>query len=293
MSNPFDTDYSAIDDENDVGLDEESRKFTQTRDEWLKMTKGQVLRAAFVHFHTVDMNAVLRFKAAAKAKGEKVSAEQMKAVGRKALEERAAALSKSMDQLTVVDRLDLSEARFKSILAHYQQGMGFIPSRLGKDGPEADAVWRKLDAPKNYFTTLLLVYPTNQKGDIGDAEKARLATDWRLVPWRFGKPQFEGIWKLNAGLKENNLSIATQDIKLECKDDKYNKIEVTFAGAAIWQKNEKFKNMVLGKAIELYDKLTPFNERTTDWLRSKLGIGGSAVSDVTAGGDFGDFLENV
>jgi hypothetical protein len=291
MSNPFDTDYASMD-ENDVGLDEESRKYTQPREEWLKMTKGQVLRGAFVYFHTVDMNTVARAKAAAKAKSETLSVEQMKAVGKKALEERAAALSKSVDQLSVSDRLDMSEARFKSLKGHYQQGLGYVISRLGKDGPDADAVWKKLDEPKQYFTTLLLLYPTNQKGDIGDAEKARIATDWRLIPWRFGKQQFERIWKLNAGLKENNLSIATQDIKLECKDAQYQNIEVTFAGAAIWQRNEKFKQMVLGKAIESYDKLIPFREMTTDQLRSKLGIGGPAVSDVAAG-DFGDMLENV
>ena len=291
MSNPFDTDYAAMD-ETDVGLDEDSRKFTQTRDEWLKMTKGQVIRAAFVYFYPIDMNVVGRAKAAAKAKGESLSVDQMKAIGRKALEERATALSKPVDQLTIVDRLDLSEAKFKAFSAHYQTGLGFALSRLGKDGPEADAVWKKLEAPKQYFSTMLLIYPTNAKGDIGDAEKARIATDWRLIPWRFGKPQFEGIWKLNAGLKENNLSIATQDIKLECKDDKYNKIEVTFAGAAIWQKNDKFRALVLSKAVEYYDKLVPFREMTTDQLRSKLGIGGPAVSDVSAG-DFGDMLENV
>jgi len=290
-NNPFDNDYSAMDD-SDVGLDEESRKYTQTREEWLKMTKGQVLRAAFVHFHTVDMNAVARAKMVAKGKGETLSADQMRAIGRKSVEERAQALSKSPDQLSIIDRIDLSEARFKSLSGHYQQGLGFVISRLGKDGPDADAVWKKLEAPKQYFTTLLLLYPTNQKGDIGDAEKARLTTDWRLIPWRFGKGQFETIWKLNAGLKENNLSIATQDIKLECKDAQYQKIETTFAGAAIWQKNEKFKQHVLGKAVEMYDKLVPFREMTTDQLRSKLGIGGAAVSDVSAG-DFGDMLEGV
>jgi len=291
MSNPFDMDYGSTDDA-DVGLDEDSRKYTQPREDWLKMTKNQAIRGSFLYFHPIDLNMVARAKAAAKAKGEPLSVEQMKVVGRKALEERATALGKSVDSLTLPDRLDLSEAKFKSLLAHYQQGLGFALSRLGKDGPEADAVWKKLPEPKQYFTTLLLLYPTNQKGDIGEAEKARIATEHRLIPWRFGKQQFERIWKLNAGLKENNLSIATQDIKLECKDAMYQNIEVTFAGAAIWQKSEKFKQLVLGKAVEFYDKLIPFREMTTDQLRSKLGIGGPVVSDVSAG-DFGDMLENV
>jgi len=293
MTNPFDTDYSAMDD-SDVGLDEDSKKFTLKGEDWLKMTKNQTLRGAFVYYHTLDMNSVARAKVAAKAKGEPLTADQMRAVGRKAIEERGTALSKSVDQLTIVDRLDMSEAKFKQMMGHYQQGIGFVLSRLGKDGPEADAVWKKIAEPKQYFTTLLLLYPTNQKGDIGEAEKSRLATDWRLIPWRFGKQQFERIWKLNAGLRENNLSLATQDIKLECKDAQYQNIEVTFAGAAIWQKSEKFKQVVLAKAVDMYDKLVPFREMTTDQLRSKLGIGGPAVSDVSVGGgDFSDMLEGV
>lgn len=289
--NPFDTDYS--DSDSDVGLDSESEKFTKKGEEWLKMTKGQVLRGAFVYYHTLDANAVARAKLAARSKGETLTPDQMKTIGRRVIEERATALSKSADQLTAADRLDLSEAKFKQMMGHYQQGLGFVLSRLGKDGPEADAVWKKLTEPKQYFTTLLLIYPTNLKGDIGDAEKARLATDWRLVPWRFGKPQFERIWKLNAGLRENGLSLATQDMKFECKDAQYQNIDISFAGAAIWQKSEKFKQVVLTRAVEMYDKLVPFREMTTDQLRAKLGIGGPAVSDVSAGTDFSDMLDNV
>lgn len=293
MSNPFDTDYASMD-ETDVGLDDDSKKYMGSRDEWLKMTKGQVLRGAFVYFHTHDMNTVDRARKEARAKGQPaLTMDQMKAIGRKAIEERATALGKPADQLSLVERLDLSEAKFKAMSGHYQQGLGYVLTRLGKDGPEGDAVWKKLEAPKQYFTTVLLVYPTNAKGDITAVEKERITTDWRIIPWRFGKQQFERIWKLNSGLRENNLSIGTQDIKLECKDQQFQNIEVTFAGAAIWQKSDKFKNVVLNKASEYYDKLIPFREMSTDQLRAKLGLGGPvSTTDVTAG-DFGDMLENV
>lgn len=286
----FDTDYS--DNEMDVGLDEEAKKLTGGREEWLKMTKGQAMRVAFVNFHGIDVNAVAAARAAAKKAGQVLTADQARAVGRKTLEARAASLGKSLDQLTAIDRLDLTEAKFKSMKAHYSQGVGFVLSRLGKDGPEADAVWRKLEEPKQYFTTLLLVYPTDSKGDMGEAERKRVATDWRLLPWRFGKGQFEKIWKLNAGLRENNLSIANQDLKLECKDTQYQNVETTFVGGAIWQKNPAFRDRVLTAAMAMYDKLVPFREMTTDQLRAKLGLGGPAISDVAAG-DFNDMLEGV
>jgi hypothetical protein len=293
MPDLFDTSYEDLDDY--VGLDEEGRKVASNRLEWLSLKKGQVIRAAFVYFHGVNQNAVLRAVTEAKNGGKPpLTSDQKKAVGRKALEERAAALNKDLGKLTDQDRLDLTEVKFKKIVAHYQEGLGYVVSRLGKDGAEADSVWKRLDEPRTYFTTLMLVYPTNSKGDITEAEKGRIVTDFQIIPWRFGPTTFQTIWKLNSGLQSNNLSIASQDLKLECKNDQYKTIDPTFVGASIWQRNDKFRQTVLDKAIPLYDKLNPFREMTTDQLRSKLGLGGSAVADVAmTDGDFSDLLNNV
>lgn len=295
MSDPFDNQYTL--DDSDVGLDDDGKKFLQPRDEWLKMTKGQMLRGSFVHFHTVDKNAAQAFMKAAAAKNEKPTQEQVQAIARKALEERATALGKSLDALTATDRLDLSEVKMKKFWGSYQQGLGFVINRIGKDGPEADSVWKKIAEPKLYFSTLLILYPTNAQGDITDNEKGRLTSDWKIIPWRFGKKTYENIWKLNAGLKSNGMGIHSQDIKLECKDAQYQNIDVSFVGAAIWQKHEKFRSLVLAKAMTFYDKLVPFREMTTDQVRAKLGLGGSAVSsvgsDAASGGDFTDLLDQV
>jgi hypothetical protein len=291
----------------DAGLGEEERKNFGQRQEWLvKMTKGQIIRAAFVYFHPINKNVVAR--AIAKANEDKTAKptpEQCVEMGRKALEARAAELKKSVDQLTPLERLDTSEAKFKRMWFHYQEGFGYVVSRLGKDGPEADAVWNKLGEAKLAYTTALLIYPTDRAGNI---EKEKLATGWHIIPWRFHKGVFEGIWKLNQGLEENNIGIATQDVKLECKVAEYNNIDVQFCGPTIWQKNAKFKDVVLTKAMEmLYDKmeagvlkqpLIPFREMTTEQVRQKLGMGSSAVGtvgvgDATSATDFADLLENV
>lgn len=294
-ADPFANEYET--NEYDAGLDEEGRKYMNQRQEWLKMNKGQILRAAFVYFHPINKNVVARAIAkATEDKTTKPSSEQCVEMGRKAIEDRAKGLNKSVDQLTPIDRLDLSEVKMKRMWFHYQEGFGYVISKLGKDGPEADAVWKKLPEPKLAFTTLLFIYPTDRQGTI---DKEKLATGWHIIPWRFHKGVYENIWKLNKGLEENGTSIATQDVKLECKVQEYQNIDVQFCGPAIWQKNAKFKDVVLTKAMELYDKLIPFREMTTDQLRSKLGMGGSAVGSAGMGGDatsttdFGDLLENV
>jgi hypothetical protein len=291
MSDPFNTSEY----ENDVGLDEEDKGNFRERDVWLKMSKGEVRRASFVYFHTVDVQAVQRAMKAAKDKGEKLTPEQLRLVQQKALEDRATALGKSVDQLTETDKLFLDECKFKKMRFHYQPGLGMVLSRMGMDGADADAVWKRLEEAKLAYTTLMLVYPTDRKGEIN---KATLATDWQLIPWRFAQKTYETIWKLNAGLRENGMGLHTQDLKLECKDEKYQNIDVSFVGQAIWRKSPKFQTLVLDKALSFYDKLVPFRNMTTDQLKSKLGMGGSAVSDIGAagsssGGDFTDLLDQV
>lgn len=289
------SDYDYGEFEDDVGLDADGKKFFGQRDEWLKMTKGQILRAAFLYFHPFDANAVAAARGAAKKDSKTLSKEEIVAVAKKALEERAKALStaettRAVDTLTEVDKLDLSSVHFKKFMGHYQEGLGFVLSRLDKDGPEANAVWKRLPEPKLYFSTLLLVYPTDREGNI-DREGIKRG-EWRVIPWRFSKQIYEDIWKQNEGLRENGLSLAGQDIKLECKDPQFQKIGVSFVGAAVWQKSDNFKGQVLAKAVPFYSKLVPFREMSTDQLRAKLGLGGSAVQDVS-GGDFTELLDQV
>ncbi len=281
----FSDNYFENDD--DVGLSADyQEEFKRDQEDWFRMEKGQIVRVSFAYFHTLDYNAV----AVARKTRPDMTPEQMREVARNTIAERAKELNKTMEQLSKPDRLDLRSIHFKKVMAHYQQGLGFVISRLGRDGKDADDVWKKLPDPKKYYTTVLLIYPTDRKGEI-DREKVH--THWKVMPWRFGRGMYEKFWKLNESLGSLGQSLATQDLKLECKDAQFQNIEPNFCGASIWQKHDKFRNLVLDRAIELYPKLVPFREMTTDQLRSKLGLGGVAVSDVSAGGDFADLLDSV
>jgi hypothetical protein len=273
--------------DNDISLETEDKaKVATNNQEWLKMTKGQVLLGAFLYFHPADVNAV---KALRKA-NKNASPEEVKSTAAKALAAVAEKLGKSPDQLEPYEKLDLSTVQFKSFRAHYQQGLGFALSRLGKDGAEADSVWKKLPEAKQYFTTLLLLYPMTPEGK-HNIEGIK-AGQWRILPWRFSPATYEEIWNLNDGLRGNGMSIANQDIKLECKDTTYQTMKVSFVGKAMWQQSAGFKKHVLQKGMESYEKLVPFREMSTDQLRAKLGLTGSAVQDVS-GEDFSGLLDSV
>lgn len=284
MSDPF-ANYEEY--ESDLGLDEEDRKHAKSDSdiEWYKGVKNKTDRIAIVYFHPIDVVEVT--KARKKAPG--TPKEELVKIAQKALADRAAKLNKPVDALTAIDKLDLNQVHFKRFNSHFQEGLGFVLSRLGKDGPEGDEVWKRLPEAKTHFSTLLLVYPTKRDGTL---DKERFNDGWTIKPWRFSPKRYDSIWKVNNTLSLNGLSIANQDLLLECKDDKFQQIEPQGGGPAIWLRNEKFKEMVLAKAVPLYDKLVPFREMSTDQLRAKLGLGGSAVQDVS-GGDFTELLDNV
>lgn len=288
--------------ENDLGLDEEDRKAAKSGDdiEWYKGVKGKVDRASIVYFHTVDVAAVI----AARKKAPTTPKDELVKIGQKALADRATLLNKAPDALTPIEKLELSQVQFKKTASHFGgEGIGFVLSRLGLDGAEADMVWKKLEATspdakqKVHFTTLLVLYPTNKKGEIDKGQFAEWARDPVIKPWKFSPKRYELIWKVNMGLVKNGASIADQDLLLECKDDKFQQIEPQGDGKATWLKSEKLKSLVLNKALAYYDKLVPARGMTTAQLREKLGMNpagssGSPVTDVSSG-EFQELLENV
>ena len=292
-----DLDYNDF--ENDIGLGDEDRdKIRTNRVDWYKGEKGRTDRVALIYFNRSDVRAVQT----AKRLNANITSDQINELVTKSKAALAEKLGKPVSALTDADMLDLSEVRLRTWEVSYQEGQGFgyILNRLGKEGPEADKVWAKLPQPKTTVTTLLLVYPTDKEGDI-DKDKLRVAasgagygTHWLIRPWKFsGDDKYNRIRKLNKGLVENGLSIGGQDLKLECKETKYQQIDINLAGPALWQKSEKFKDAVLKKALEFYDKLSPAREVSTDELRSKLGLGGPIGGGDASSDDYDQYLNQV
>jgi hypothetical protein len=277
--------------EGDVALEVEDREsLPGARLEWFKMTKGQNQLCALLYFHPVDATARKAFVAQEKKAGRVATLDDLKKAADKALEERATALGKPVEQLSRVEKLDLSRVQFRTCRAHYHVDIGFTVTRLGLDGPEADAVWKALPEPSQHFSTLLLLYPTTHEGKL-DLEATR-AGRWKLMPWRFGRATYGEIFSLNDGLKANGLSLAEQDIRLECKDAKFQKLKVAFVGKAAWRSSESFKQKVLSAAVEQYDGLVPFRSMSTATLREKLGIA-AKEPNVVASEDLSGLLDSI
>lgn len=274
----------------DIGLgDEDKGRVKSNKTDWYTMTdKGRTDRVALVYYHALDQAKV----AAARAKMPGLTDEQIKQIVLKVRADRAAELGKSVDQLTAVDMLDLSSAKFRACDASYKEGLGYVewPRKLE---PSEKEVWAKLPAPKSYVSTALLIYPTDREGNI---DKERIGTHFQVKPFRFSPDKYERMKVVNKKIlgRGGSDSLATYDLTFECQEPKFHKIQIDDASPALWLKNEKLKNLVLSKALDVYPKLSPFRKMTTEELREKLGVsgGGAATSDMSPA-DFDNVLAGI
>jgi len=282
-------DYSDYEEyEDDIGLDSDAEKkyVKSNRQEWFKGDKGRTYRASFVYFHPFEVAAVL----AAKKKNPEITQEQIQKIIDGALAKKAEEASKPVDQLGEHEKLDLKRVRFKRIVAHYKDGFGYVVSRLGKDGPDADRIWAMLDDPRDYFSTCLALYPTTHEGELLRKEVPK---GTRVLPWRFSGKLAERVMGMSKSLKNNELTLANQDITMKCTNSEYQNFDIDPAGKALWRQSPKFQAKVLQMACALYPKLNPFREMSTADVRIKLGIGDSDAGESVSDEDFDELIDDV
>lgn len=299
MSDELEDIYGSFEDDVGIDSDEDKKHGQSNRTEWFKGDKGRTYRVALVYFHTVDVAAVSAAVHAAKKKGgEAPDKDAIERIAKEAIVAKAKSLDKSVDKLTDVEKLDINQVKFKKFRAHYKEGVGYVLSRLGLDGADADSVWKAMGDVKNYFSTVVLFYACDKDGNLaknqaGEIDKAALLNNWSLLPWRFGPKTYDSIWTVNKGLRSNDLTIADQDLILKCENAEYQNFKITAGGKATWRKSPELQKRILEKAIGYYDKLVPFREMSTADLRIKLGMGGGQAGEEVSQDEFNDILDGV
>lgn len=293
MADDMDLDNLGEYEDEDVGLRPEDKRHAKSNnEEWFKGEKGVAYRVSFIYFWPLAVAIAAAAKRQAKDKGAAPpTKEQLAEVAKKALAKRSEELNKPIDQLQEHEKLDLSEPHFKKISAHYKEGVGFVVSRLGKDGAEADEVWKMLGDAKSYFCSAILVYPTNRQGEL---DKASFATNWKVLPWRFSSKVYTQLLAQANSLRSNDLTIADQDLIITCTNSEFQNFDkIESAGKALYRKSPKLQESVLSTAIKLYPKLTPFRELSTADLRIKLGLSTAARGEDVSTDDMEDLLNTV
>lgn len=293
--------YEGYDD--DVDLDP-TNKPASNRVERFKGETKKVYRVALMYFHPLPVTIRKAFEKKAKRDGVEVDVAAMKDMITKALAKRAADLGKTVEALEEWEKLDLGSPQFKTYKSHYHEDVGSVVSRLGEDGPEADKVWSRLGEARQYWSTVALFYPLDQSGNV---DPKNIARDAFLKPWRFSRGTFKTLIEKNQMLQEFDKSLATSDLKLDCKSAQYQTFEIDPAGTALWLKSPVLKAKFLPMAYALYDKLVDARRMTTAELKKKLaeagveddsgpsggGSRGGATKPDVAEDELEDLLENV
>lgn len=298
MSEELESIYESFEDDVGIDSDEDKKHGQSNRSEWFKGDKGRTYRVALVYFHTVDVAAVAAARGVAKRKNENLTPASMEKIAKEALAAKAKSMDKTVDSLTDIEKLDVTQVKFKKFKAHYKEGVGYVLSRMGMDGADADSVWKSMGDVKNYFTTVVLFYACDKDGNLaknqaGEIDKSALLNNWSLMPWRFGPKTYDSIWTVNKGLRSNDLTIADQDLILKCDNAEYQNFKITAGGKATWRKSPELQKRILDKAITFYDKLVPFREMSTADLRIKLGMGGGQSGEEVSADQFTDMLDGV
>jgi len=257
--------------------------------------KDHTYRASIVYFRKLEA-AVM---AEAKAAGGKPDKAQLTADYNKKLEANAAFFKKKVEELADWQKLDFTNVSFKKVRQQFSavQGVGIVESRFGLDGPEADKVWGSLkdsegkpSEPKEYYYTLILLYPTNQEGDV---DMELLKTRCQLKPWRFTGTTYNRLIEIDQKMKNiAGSGLANFDLSLKCTNKAFQNFSIDVAERALWARSSVLQELYLPKAFGLYDKFCNVKKMTTPELREKLGLGGGVgLSDT--GSDVSDFNLNL
>lgn len=272
----------------DVGLDPEDKQHIPSNNtEWFKGVKGRVYRAALLYFHPLDIS-VMR---AAYQKDKSLSRAALLEKGKKALANRAEERGKAVDQLEEHEKLHTGKIQFHMTKAYYHEVVKYVVSRKGLDGPDADRVWNSLGEEKTYFTTCIVLYPTDKGGEVIREE---LSKHWQVKPWRIAPKVYERLHQVGASLRSNDLSISTQDLTLKCTNSDFQNFDIDGAGKALWSRNEKLRDVILAAAVKLYPTVKkPFRELSTADVRIKLGLDSGNSGEDVSDDEFDDVLADV
>lgn len=286
-----DEEFNYDDYSNDVDLDPQNRP-ASNRVERFKGETGKTYRVALLYFHPLQVTLRKALLNKADKEGTQLDPNVLKETVAKALAKRAADFDTDVASLQEWQKLDWSNAQFKKYTSYYHEEVGSVVSRLGKDGPEADKVWKALGEPREYYSTIGLFYPLDSSGNL-DAKN--IVRDGYVKLWRFSKGTFNALISKNEMLGSYNQSLANSDLKLFCKAGQYQTFDIDPAGSAIWLKSPTVRDKFLPLAHSLYGKLVDARNLTTAEVREKLNLasgGGDSGTDVPED-EIEDILQNV
>lgn len=293
-------DYVIPEIDNDISAStEDAKKVSTSKTDWYKGEKDKTDALAIVNFSSRDVS-FLRSALSKKPDLTEDEKRQVIAAGRKKVAE---ALGKDVDQLDPIDLLDLSECRFKAVSGSFKEGIGYVAWPKNMTAEEQKLyVESKVGPRKDYVTTIVVVYPVDDEGEIDmerltKTKEGRLVESFKVMPWRMSTDKYHDLVRINKKLTKGQRSLADTDLVVQCTDKVFQKLKIDDDAShpSAWRSHPMVKRAVLERALKLQDKLEPFRRMSVEDLKEKLGIAtaSSSTSDSDVDPDFMSKLEGV
>lgn len=311
-------DYRKFDEDDSIDLNP-ANKASTNKLERFKGKQNYTYRAAVICFKPLEETIYLSHKRQAKTNGTPFSEEKYMEDVNKALKLRAGYWNCEPSELADWQKLDFRVPQFKKYQVQYHQKVGSVRVLQDKS-PDAEKVTKLLGEIKEYAWTLLLVYPTDENGNLpmrGDkVDVDAIIHQAKIWPHRMAPASFNAMIDKNtkiskmatpteddengdakkalvAGIPTPRMSLGTCDLTLKCKAETYQQFDLdTELELSLLVQSRQLQKKFLPMALSLQPKMVDAKEYSLETLKEKLDIASSTPSTDIAD-DASDFLANT
>jgi hypothetical protein len=263
----------------DFGFDDSKVIKTSGVERFKQDRPGKIDRVsliAFKTYHDVILGGKAREKGAALTDAEK--AEICAKIDAKLAEN----LSKKIEDLTEVDKLDIKSPRFSFAFTHWGDGVGSIRCLSTYEGTtlvKPELCCNKMGDADQTVATVMLQYPVDRDNQV-DMDLLRERKYTELWIWKLSSKKFKKVEGAYIDARNDNRPVVDLKVTLD-GDPRYQKQVIEVASSAVWAREDtdpEIRQWVLEQGLRAYKyvKDSLGFEMKAETLSEKLG--GQAAS---------------
>ncbi|MGW8179298.1 MAG: hypothetical protein ACWGQW_11135 [bacterium] len=260
----------------DFGFDDVGVVKVTGVDKFKQSRPNQVDRISVIAFKTF---ADVVIAAKTREKGERLDDNEKTELITKIDSRLAESLSKKVEELTEIDRLDIKHPRFSVSWTHYEDNVGTIRCLSKRNGPniiEEALCCKKMDEASQRVCTLILRYPVDNDYQV-DGELLKMRKYTHIETYRLSAKKFKKVEGVYKDSRNNSMPVIDLKITLD-GDPQYQKQQIETGMTAFWAREDtdpEIRHWVLSEGLKKYKyvKSELGFQMKADKLAEKLGMG--------------------
>ncbi|HED06422.1 MAG TPA: hypothetical protein ENI61_07040 [Ignavibacteria bacterium] len=269
----------------EFGLDDAKVIKPQGIDRFKQEKSNHTDRVSIILFKTF---ADVVISAKTRERGEQLSDDEKAGFIKKIDEKLAENLSKKIEDLTEIDRLDVKQPRFAVAYTHYKDGLGSVRclgqwqgGMLTKPG----LCCKEIGDADQTVATIILRYPIDEQKQV-DADLLKKRRYTYIEVWRMSAKKFKQIEGVYIDARSNDMQVIDMKVTLD-GDTRYQKQRIENGMSAFWARENtdaEIRSWVLDQGLraQKYIKRDLGFQMNAEKLAERLG-GEAAASRSLSG----------